>query len=99
VRSAAFRARQRSSARFTIASAHHRVHIDRMCSLRRLFLYERDIFVTAAYPAVIPATPQGAFASGREGHHIIVIAAEHEKRSETCGHGSGKSHDKPSQMR
>ncbi|MGD0010727.1 MAG: S1/P1 nuclease [Terriglobia bacterium] len=30
-----------------------------------------------AYLAVILATPQGAFAWGREGHQIIVIVAEH----------------------
>ncbi len=46
VRSAAFRARQRSSARFAIASARHRVYIARMSRLRRPLLYERDIFVT-----------------------------------------------------
>jgi len=45
-RSAAFRARQRSWARFTIASARHRAYIDRMSRLRRPFLYDRYIFVT-----------------------------------------------------
>jgi hypothetical protein len=39
VRSATFTARQRLPARFTIASARHRVQIDRMSGLRRPFLH------------------------------------------------------------
>ena len=83
-RSAEFRARQRLPVRFTIASARHRAWIDRMSRLRRRFLYDRDIFVTVAYLAVVLATPQGAFAWGREGHQIIVIVAEHYMRPETA---------------
>jgi hypothetical protein len=48
------------------------------------FLYDRDIFVTVAFLAVILATPQGAFAWGREGHPTIVIVAEHYMRPETA---------------
>ena len=50
----------------------------------RPLLYDRDIFVTVAYLAVILAIPQGAFAWGREGHQIIVIVAEHCMRPETA---------------
>jgi hypothetical protein len=75
MRSAAFRARQGSSARFTIASARDRVYIARMSRLRVPFLYDRDIFVTAANLGTLLAVPPGAFASGREGHHIKVIEA------------------------
>ena len=55
-----------------------------MSRLWRPFLYERNIFVTAAYFAVILATPQGAFAWGREGHQIIATVAEHYMRPETA---------------
>jgi hypothetical protein len=55
-----------------------------MSSLRRHFLYDRDIFVTVVYLAVILAIPQGAFAWGREGHQIIVIVAEHHMRPGTA---------------
>ena len=41
---------------------------------------------SVAYLAVILATPQGAFAWGREGHQIIVILAEHYMRPETATH-------------
>jgi predicted helicase len=46
VRSAALRARQRASARFTTARPRHRVYITRMSELRGPFLYDGDIFVT-----------------------------------------------------
>jgi len=84
VRSAAFLARQRSSARFTIACTRHRVYIARMPRLRGPFLYHRDIFVTVACLGVVLAIPQLAFAWGREGHQIIVIVAEHYMRPETA---------------
>jgi hypothetical protein len=48
------------------------------------FLSDRGIFVTVACVAVILATPQGAFARGREGHQIIVIVAEHYMRPATA---------------
>ena len=98
-RFAAFHAGHLLPGRSTIASAWYRVQIDRMPKLRRRFLCDRDIFVTVAYPAAILAIPQRAFAWGREGHQIIVIVVEHYMRPETCGHGSGKLHDKASQMR
>jgi hypothetical protein len=41
------------------------------------FFYDRDIFVTVAYLAVILAMPQRAFAWGREDHQIVVIMAQH----------------------
>ncbi|MGA3094109.1 MAG: hypothetical protein ABSD79_01820 [Dehalococcoidales bacterium] len=55
-----------------------------MSRLGRASLYDRDIFVTAAYLAAILATPQGAFAWGREGHHMMVIVAQHYMRPETA---------------
>jgi hypothetical protein len=55
-----------------------------MFRLGRPLLYGRDILVTVAYFAIILATPQGAFAWGREGHQIIVIVAEHHMRPETA---------------
>jgi hypothetical protein len=54
-----------------------------MSRLRRPFLYDRGIFVTVAYLAVILEILQRAFAWGREGHQIIVIVAEHYMRPET----------------
>ena len=45
LKSASFRARQRSPTRFTNASARHRAQIDRMSRLGRRFLHDRDIFV------------------------------------------------------
>jgi hypothetical protein len=51
-----------------------------MSRLQRRFHYDRYIFVTVAYLAVILAIPQGAFAWGREGHQIIVIVAKHYMR-------------------
>ena len=39
---------------------------------------------SVTYLAVILATPQGAFAWGREGHQIIVIVAEHYIRPEAA---------------
>jgi hypothetical protein len=55
-----------------------------MSRLRRRFIYDSDIFVTVAYLAALPAVPPGAFAWGRQGHHIIVIVAEHYMRPETA---------------
>jgi len=55
-----------------------------MSRLQRRFRYDRDIFVTAACVALILATPQGAFAWGREGHEIIVIAAKDYLRPATA---------------
>jgi len=55
-----------------------------MSRLGRRFLYDRDIFVIVAYLAVILAIPQGASVWDREGHHIIVIMAEHYMRPETA---------------
>jgi hypothetical protein len=83
-RSAVFRARKRSPVRFNIASSRHPEQIDRMSRLGRPFLYRRNIFVTVACLAGIMAIPQGAFTWGREGHHIIVIVAEHYMRPETA---------------
>jgi hypothetical protein len=54
-----------------------------MSRLQRRFHCDRYIFDTVAFLAVILATPQGAFAWGREGHQIIVIVAEHYMRPET----------------
>lgn len=48
------------------------------------FLCDRYIFVTEALLSVVLATPQGAFAWGRGGHQITVIAAEHYMRPETA---------------
>ena len=55
-----------------------------MSRLQHRFRYDRYIFVIVAYLAVILATPQGAFAWGREGHQIIVIVAEHYMRQEAA---------------
>jgi hypothetical protein len=55
-----------------------------MSRLRRRFLYDRCIFVTMGYLAVILAVPQGAFAWGHEGHQIIAMVAEHYMRPETA---------------
>ena len=55
-----------------------------MSRLQRRFRYDRDIFVTVACVALILATPQGAWAWGREGHEIIVMVAEHNIRPETA---------------
>jgi hypothetical protein len=87
VRPAAFPARQRSPARFTIAPAGLRAKIDRRPRMGRRFLYDRDIFVTVAYLAALLATPQGHFVWGRGAHQIEGILAEHYMRPETCGHG------------
>ena len=57
-----------------------------MSRLWRPFLYDRVIFVTAAYLAVILAIPQRPFAWGREGHQIIVIVADHYMRPENAAH-------------
>jgi hypothetical protein len=54
-----------------------------MSRLQRRFRYDRDIFVTMAFLAVILAIPQALLAWGREGHEIIVIVAEHSMRPET----------------
>jgi len=48
------------------------------------FLWDRDIFATVAYLAVILAVPPGAFTWGREGHQVIVIVAGHYMRPETA---------------
>ena len=48
------------------------------------FLYDRAIFMTVTYLAVILAIPQEAFAWGREGHQIMVILAQHYMRPETA---------------
>jgi len=56
VRSAAFRTRQRSPVRFTIASAPHHAQMDRMSRLRRPFLEDRRIFVTSEASVLIPST-------------------------------------------
>ncbi len=55
-----------------------------MSRLQHRFCYDRDIFVTVTYLAIILAAPQGAFAWGREGHQIIVIVAEHYMRPATA---------------
>jgi hypothetical protein len=55
-----------------------------MFRLWRQVLYDRDIFVTVVYLAVILAIPQRAFAWGREGHQIIVILVEHYMRPATA---------------
>jgi len=46
-----------------------------MSRLQRRFHYGSYIFVAVAFLALIVATPQGAFAWGREGHETIVIVA------------------------
>ncbi len=55
-----------------------------MFRLGRRFPYDREVFVTVAYLAVILAVPQRAFAWGREGHQITVILIEHYMRPETA---------------
>ena len=55
-----------------------------MSKLWRSVLHDSGIFVTVACLAVILATPQGAFAWGREGHQIIVIVAEHCMRPKSA---------------
>jgi hypothetical protein len=55
-----------------------------MSKLRCPLLYDRVIFVTAGFLAVILAMPQAALAWGREGHEIIVIVAEHYMRPTTA---------------
>jgi hypothetical protein len=55
-----------------------------MPNLRRSLLYDRAVLVTVAYLAVILAIPQRATAWGREGHHTIVILAEHHMRPDTA---------------
>jgi hypothetical protein len=57
-----------------------------MSRLGRHFLHDHDIFVIAAYLAVILAIPQRAFGWGREGHQMVVIVAEHYMRPETATH-------------
>lgn len=52
----------------------------------RQVIHNLDIFVTVVYLALILAIPQEAFAWGREGHHIVVIVAEHYMRPETATH-------------
>ncbi|MGA2608950.1 MAG: hypothetical protein ABSH01_16025 [Terriglobia bacterium] len=52
----------------------------------RQVIHNLDIFVTVVYLALILAIPQEAFAWGREGHHIVVIVAEHYMRPETAAH-------------
>jgi hypothetical protein len=60
-RSEAFRACQRSPVRFTIGPARRRAQIDRMSRLGRRSLYDRDIFVTVAYLAIILANTAKGF--------------------------------------
>jgi hypothetical protein len=55
-----------------------------MSRLWHRVLYDRDISLTVTSLAVILATPQGAFAWGREGHEIIVIAAKDYLRPATA---------------
>src|ERR1035437_6913103 len=54
-----------------------------MSRFGRLFSHHRGLFVTLAYLSVLLTIPQGAFASGREGHEIIMILAEHNMHAET----------------
>jgi hypothetical protein len=66
----AFRARKRSPVQFAIAFAERRAWFHRMSRLGRPFLYDRDIFVTVAYFAVMLAILRRAIAWGRKGHQI-----------------------------
>jgi len=55
-----------------------------MSRLQRRFRYDRDIFMTMVFLAVILAIPQALLAWGREGHETIVIVAEHYVRPDTA---------------
>ncbi|MGO9402139.1 MAG: S1/P1 nuclease [Terriglobales bacterium] len=55
-----------------------------MSRFGRVFLHDRNTFITMAFIGAILAIPQALFAWGREGHEIIVILAEHYMRPATA---------------
>jgi hypothetical protein len=84
MRSTAFRCRRRSPNRFTIASARHRVRIDRMFSLRRRFTLSSRHFRDRGLPCGYPGDTATGFRLGLRTHQIIVIVAEHYMRPQAA---------------
>ncbi len=109
-RSAAFHARQRSPARFFVASAPHRGWIDRMSRLRRPFLYDRYIFVTvdllrgrASWRNAISGGWRSLWRGCRKSSGFCLIlcyvnpllSGEAAKRRQTVAHGASRGLARP----